>query len=288
MGALLPSPQEASMSALAPSDLARRGRLVRLALALVAAVAVAAPARAAQLRPAERLPESQRHLLADTTASAVDHVRAARRAIAERRAYDARKELAQASTLLTQSRGASPATRVAQEISALQIQLQDPTAQVSAQAFDPLFAAIDDAGDREAFAATRTYVERARYFRRDGVAASTELTSAAARIPQGEIDGPLADAFAQVQVASVAVYAGDLPAADRVLARAEQSALAAVRIAAGDEADWLADVAAPPPEAPAVATPEPDAQDEGPPITETEIPAPAEFQESNEPAPSGP
>jgi len=269
-------------AALAPPVPTRPGTRVRLALALAAVLALAAPARAAELRPASSMPEARRQLIADTSARAVDHVRAARRAIAERRSYDARKELAEASTRLAEARAASPATRVGQEISALQIRLQDPTVRVPSAAFDAVFAAIDDAGDREAFAATRRYVERARYFRRDTVAATSELVSAAARIPQGQIDGPLAGAFAQVQVATVELYAADLDSADRVLERAERAALAAVRIAAGGEADWLADVSAP--LAPDVAAPPAPATPE-PGITESVIPAPAEFQESPDPTP---
>jgi len=283
------------MSVIAPSQPTRLTHPglrhhVRLATALAAAALVTAgvPAGAAELRPTAGLPEARQHLLSDATARAVDHVRVARREIAERRSYEARKELAQASTLLAQARSAAAATRVAQELAALQIRLQDPTLEIPAEAFDFVLTAIDEADDREAFSATRRHVERGRYFRRDGVAASAELVAAMARIPQGEIDGPLAGAAAHVQVATIELYAGNLEAADRVLARAERSALAAVRIAGGGEADWLddfVDVAAPPP---VEAGPLEDAPD--PATTESQIPAPAEFQESNdgEPAASQP
>jgi hypothetical protein len=275
------------MSGIAPSDPARPRRrrrgsaraAWRAALAACLVASAAAPALGAELRPVASLPEAHRHLLSDAAARAVDHVRAARRLVAERKSYDARKELAQASTLLAQARAASPATRVAQEITALRIRLQDPTVEVPAAAFDALFAAIDDAGDREGFAATRRYVERARYFRRDGVAADAELVSAMARIPHGEIDGPLAGAAAQVQMAAIELYAGQLETADRVLERAERSALAAVRIAAGGEADWMADVAAPPPPEAAPAASEPDAGAASPAVTESRIPEPSEFRE---------
>ena len=250
--------------------------LARTFAATALAVVLAGGAQAGELLGMKSLPESRQHLLSDTTARAFDYVRAARRKVADKQSFEARKDLAQASTLLAQARAASPGTQVREEISRLWVDLQDPTTQVASAEFDALFASIDGAEAGAAYAATRRYVERARYFRKDGDAASQELVAASARIPHGELDGPLAAAYAGVHVAMIELFAGELDAADAELARAERSTLRAVRIAGGAHDPSLADVAAParrmePPTGGGFAA-EPEA-------TESEIPAPAEFRE---------
>jgi hypothetical protein len=256
--------------------------------ALIAVCAADAPAE--ELRSAKTLPESRQLLLSDTTARAFDHVRAARRQIAAKQGFEARKELAQATTLLAQARSASPGTQVREEISRLWIRLQDPTLQVNAAEFETLFAFIDGADDAVAYSATRRYVERARYFRKDGDSASRELVAAAARIPHGVLDGPLADAYARVHIATIELYGGALDAADDALARAERSTLAAVRIAGGAHDAALADVAAPAEpgddDRAGGFPPEPATAESEPALTESEIPAPAEFREPRDDRPA--
>jgi len=282
-----------------------RNPLVRTALLAFVASTVAASAPAAErLRPASALPENQQILVSDATARAFDHVRAARGEIGERESYAARKELAQASTLLARARAASPATRVQREISALQIRLEDRTTPVQPSEFEPVFAALDAAGDGAAYDPTRRHVERARFYRNDPDQAGRELVAAAARIPFGEIDGPLAAADADVAVAMIELYVGELKAADETLGLAERSTQAAVQIASGTAEATLPDVAAPPPpetqpqaapEAVEEAQPEtvpetrPQAvEEEQPEPAESVIPAPSEFQEPQGETPAEP
>jgi hypothetical protein len=245
--------------------------IARSALALGLAGVLATPAAADELRPAESIPEAQQRVLADETARAFDHIRAARRELAARDTWKARRELAQAGALLDRATAASPATRVEEEISVALARLADPTTTPGPAPFAAIFDAIDAAGDAGAWTATRRYVERAHYFRRDADAATRELISAAARIPYGEIDGPVSAAKVRVRMAAIELAAGRLGEADAILRMAESSAVSAVQIAGGAVEPGLADVAAPPPP---LMEAEPEA-------TESEMPAPTEFDENN-------
>jgi len=257
--------------------------LVRTLAAAALVAGVVSEARAEALQRPTTLPESQQRLLVDASARAFDHVRAARRQIAEGQSYAARQELARASALLAQARAASPATRVREAIETLWIRLQDPTVRVGAAEFEPIFTRIAAAGDPQAWSATRRYVERARYFRQDGATAANELVQASARIPEGALDGPLTAARARVHAAMIELYGGELAAADAVAALAERATGFAVRIAGGEVS--LPDVASPP--APDLEWTDPAGEAAAPAAerkieaTESRLPEPHEFDESN-------
>ena len=204
---------------------------------LAGTLLLAASARAeSPLRPVDTLPELQRTIIADNTARAFDRLRAARSLLDARHPYEARLELAQARSLLGAALGASPATTVLDDITTLFTRLHDPTELIGVGAVDPIFEAIAAAGDAEAYAATIRWVERARYQLWAGSAegAATQLVAAAARVPYSEIDGPLAAVFADVSVAMIELRAVRLTEAAAILAEAEQSTHAVVRLASGE------------------------------------------------------
>ena len=171
---------------------------------------------------------------------------------------------------------------IQQRIDAILVRLDDPSRSAPRSVLDPVFSALDGAGDPAAFTATRRYVERARYelFRGDRDAAVRELASASARVPYTRMDAPLAFVAERVDRAQIQIFAGWIEAADASLAEAERQAHDVVRLASGLEVENLADVAAPPP---AKEKPAPvETEWAAPTPTESVIPAAPEFLETTD------
>jgi hypothetical protein len=261
-----------------------------LASSFLAVLLLGSPALASSpLLPVSALPGDQLVVVSDTSARAFDRIQSARTALADRHGFDASQELIHARNLLDQAQNESPSLTVQRRIDAVLRQIQDPTAEAPRSVLDGIFAAIDAAGQPEAYYPSRSYVERTRYelYHGNRDNAVRELAAAAARLPYSRLDGPIGTSFELVNRALISLYQGDIESADATLAAAERTTHVVVRVASGLEAELLPDVAAPPPAEEAVleeALPGDEGDAEAPLATESDIPQAPDFQESIEEA----
>jgi hypothetical protein len=207
----------------------------RIAETLLATAVVAASAAGVPTAPASVLREqvaiesptwpgsAQDAILQATATKVLRHIAAARADVHRRDALGARKELAQARTLLEIIEAALPTTEVRDRIWIANKHLEYEDTQRVLLDLVPVETSLDELRDLAPVEAVRRHLSEARKALREGdrQRARTALADAGQAIGYTEVDLPVHGTQQSVDAASEALERGDLSRADQVLKGAE-------------------------------------------------------------------